>query len=102
MWGEELTINIFGLTILGSVIVAAVVAKLKVWLGTSGWINTALALLAGAALGALTYLLQLLLVEVGMIQQVTPIVLALIQGLFSGGIAAGLWKAARTLGKKDS
>jgi len=100
MWGEELTINLFGLTLLGSVIVAAVVAKLKAWLGTKGWLNTLLALLTGTALGAVTYLFELGLVKLGMISQGIPIMLALLQGLFSGGIAAGLWKAARNLGEK--
>jgi len=97
MWGEELTVNLFGVTLLGSVIVAAVVAKLKVWLGTQGWVNTALALAAGVALGGLVYLAELGLAQIGMIEQVIPIWVALIQGFFSGGIAAGLWKAARTL-----
>lgn len=100
MWGEELTVNLFGVILLGSVIVAAVVEKLKVWLGTTGWINTALALAAGVALGGLVYLAELGLAQIGMIEQVIPIWVALIQGFFSGGIAAGLWKAARTLGRK--
>jgi hypothetical protein len=99
MWGEELTVNLFGITLLGSVIVAAVVEKLKVWLKTQGWVNTALAL--GVALGGLIHLLELLLAHAGMLEQVIPLIAALVQGLFSGGIAAGLWKAARTLrGKK--
>jgi len=100
MWGEELTMNLFGITLLGSVIVAAVVEKLKTWLRTEGWVNTLIALGVGAALGGLSYLLQLLLLQAGMIEQVIPLIAALIQGLFSGGIAAGLWKAVRTLGKK--
>ncbi|MEA3310649.1 MAG: hypothetical protein U9Q76_00335 [candidate division WOR-3 bacterium] len=100
MWGEELTVNLFGVTLLGSVIVAAVVAKLKIWLGTTGWVNTALALAAGVALGGLVYLAELGLAQIGMIEQVIPIGVALIQGFFSGGIAAGLWKAARTLAGK--
>jgi cell shape-determining protein MreD len=101
MWGEELTINLFGITLLGSVIVAAVVEKLKVWLKTQGWVNTALALGVGVALGGLIHLLELLLAHAGMLEQVIPLIAALVQGLFSGGIAAGLWKAARTLrGKK--
>jgi len=100
MWGEELTVNLFGVTLLGSVIVAAIVAKLKVWLKTQGWVNTALALGVGVALGALLYLIQLLLAQAGMLEQVIPLIAALVQGLFSGGIAAGLWKAARTLGRK--
>lgn len=101
MWGEELTINLFGITLLGSVIVAAVVSKLKVWLKTTGWINTLLALVTGVALGGLTYLGELLFVEMGVIENAIPIGLALIQGFFSGGIAAGLWKAARTLGQRQ-
>lgn len=100
MWGEELTMNLFGITLLGSVIVAAVVEKLKTWLGTEGWVNTLIALGVGAVLGGLSYLLQLLLLQAGMIEQAIPLIAALIQGLFSGGIAAGLWKAVRTLGKK--
>lgn len=100
MWGQELTVSFFGVTILGSVIVAAVVEKLKCWLGTKGWLNTLLALVAGAALGALVYLLELLLAEAGLIEQVIPLVVSIVQGVFSGGIAAGLWKAARTLGRK--
>lgn len=100
MWGEELTINLFGVALLGSVIVAAIVAKLKAWLGTQGWVNTALALVAGVALGGLVYLVELGFAALGMIDQVIPIGIALIQGFFSGGIAAGLWKAARTLGGK--
>jgi len=100
MWGEELTVNIFGVTLLGSVIVAAAVAKLKTWLGTQGWVNTVLALAAGAALGGLLHLAQLAFAHMGMIQQVIPLGAALIQGFFSGGIAAGLWKAARHLGRK--
>ncbi|MBN2381198.1 hypothetical protein JXM67_15470 [candidate division WOR-3 bacterium] len=100
MWGEELTINLFGMTLLGSVIVAAIVAKLKVWLGTKGWLNTLLALIVGTALGALTYLAELLFLKLGVIGQAMPLVVALVQGLFSGGIAAGLWKAARSLNKK--
>lgn len=100
MWGEELTIKLFGLTILGSVIVAAAVEKLKVWLKTKGWVNTLLALGVGLLLGGLIYLVQLLLVNVGMIEQGIPLLLALAEGLFSGGVAAGLWKAARTLGQK--
>ncbi|MBD3287045.1 hypothetical protein GF338_11995, partial [candidate division WOR-3 bacterium] len=89
MWGEELTIDLFGITLLGSVIVAAVVAKLKCWLGTKGWLNTLMALLVGTALGAVTYLLELLFVKMGMLQQGIPVMVALLQGLFSGGIAAG-------------
>jgi cell shape-determining protein MreD len=100
MWGEELTVNLFGITLLGSVIVAAVVEKLKVWLGTTGWVNTALALGVGVALGGLIYLLELLLARAGMVHEVIPLIAALVQGLFSGGIAAGLWRAARTLGRK--
>lgn len=100
MWGEQLTVQIFGLTILGSVIVAAVVAKLKAWLGTTGWINTALALIVGTALGALVYLLDLVLDNWGIDLTQLPIIMLLLQGLFSGGVAAGLWKAARDLGKK--
>lgn len=99
MWGEELTINLFGITLLGSIIVAAVVAKLKVWLKTTGWVNTLIALGVGVLLGGVVYLLQLLLAQIGMITDVTPLLAALIQGLFSGGIAAGLWKAARSLGR---
>lgn len=101
MWGEELTVNLFGLTILGSVIVAAIVAKLKVWLKTQGWVNTLLALGVGVLLGGLVFLIQLLLVNVGIIEQGIPLLAALAQGLFSGGVAAGLWKAARTLGKRS-
>lgn len=99
MWGEELTINLFGITLLGSIIVAAVVAKLKVWLKTTGWVNTLIALGVGVLLGGVVYLLQLLLAQIGMITDVTPLLAALIQGLFSGGIAAGLWRAARSLGR---
>ena len=97
MWGQELTVNLFGLTLLGSVIVAAVVAKLKLWLNTEGWINTLLALGVGAARGGLSHLLQLMLLQWGAIEQVIPLIAAIIQGIFSGGIAAGLWKAARQL-----
>lgn len=100
MWGEELTLNLFGMTILGSVIVAAVVEKLKVWLKTKGWLNTALALGTGVLLGGVVFLIQLLLVKIGMVAEGIPLLAALVQGLFSGGIAAGLWKAVRTLGKK--
>jgi cell shape-determining protein MreD len=101
MWGEELTVNLFGVTILGSVIIAALVEKLKVWLKTQGWVNTALALGVGVALGGLIYLVQLLLLNLGMIGHVTPLVASLVQGFFSGGIAAGLWKAASTIAKKS-
>jgi len=102
MWGEELTINIFGATLLGSVIVAAIVAKLKVWLKTTGWINTALALASGALLGIALHGMQSLMVHFEIIKTAVPIVTAVIQGLFSGGIAAGLWKVARTIGPKNS
>lgn len=101
MWGEELTINLFGLTLLGSVIVAAAVEKLKTWFGTTGWVNTAMALGVGVLLGALVHFLQLGLLRLGMVAEVIPLIAALIQGFFSGGIAAGLWKAARTLGRKQ-
>jgi|GEM_PF-1534994 len=101
MWGEELTVDLFGITLLGSVIVAAIVAKLKAWLGTKGWVNTLLALLVGTAIGAITYLLELLFVKLGMMPDYMPIALALLRGFFSGGIAAGLWKAARELGDKS-
>ena len=100
MWGEELTVNLFGVTLLGSVIVAAVVEKLKVWFKTTGWVNTALALGVGIILGGLVHLLQLLLAQAGIVEQVIPLIAALVQGLFSGGIAAGLWRAVRTLGRK--
>jgi len=96
MWGEELTINLFGVTLLGSVIVAAIVAKLKVWLETQGWVNTALALLVGTALGGALFGILL-----AMGTAIFPWWGYLLQGLFSGGIAAGLWKAARTLGRKN-
>lgn len=76
MWGEELTMNLFGITLLGSVIVAAVVEKLKTWLRTEGWVNTLIALGVGAALGGLSYLLQLLLLQAGMIEQAIPLIAA--------------------------
>lgn len=100
MWGEELTINLFGVTLLGSVIVVAVVAKLKTWFNTTGWINSLLALVVGTALGGLVYLADLLLIHVGIDLTQYPIIALLVQGFFSGGIAAGLWKAARSLGRK--
>ena len=100
MWGEQLTISLFGVTILGSVIVAAIVEKLKGLLKTEGWVNTLIALLVGVALGGALYLVQLALVALGFMSQVQPILLLLGEGFFSGGVAAGLWKAAKTLGKK--
>jgi hypothetical protein len=100
MWGEELTLNLFGATILGSVIVAAIVAKLKAWLKTEGWLTTLMALVVGTALGGLLYLVELGAVKLGMPGQVMPLAVALLDGFFSGGVAAGLWKAARSIGKK--
>jgi cell shape-determining protein MreD len=100
MWGEELTLNLFGTTILGSVIVAAIVEKLKTWLKTEGWLNTAIAFAVGAALGGLMYLAELLLSKIGMTTQVTPVAILLLEGIFSGGVAAGLWKALKTIGRK--
>jgi len=96
MWGQELTVNLFGITLLGSVIVAAIVEKLKVWLKTEGWINTALALLVGAALGG-----ALFGILTAMATTAFPWWIYVIQGVFSGGVAAGLWKAARTLSRKN-
>jgi len=101
MWGEELTVKLLGMTILGSVIVAAAVAKLKVWLKTKGWMNTLLALAVGALLGGLVYLVELAMSKVGIIGQGLPLLVALLDGIFSGGVAAGLWKAARTVARKD-
>jgi len=96
MWGEELTINLFGITLLGSVIVAAIVEKLKVWFQTQGWVNTALALLVGAALGGALF---------GILTAIGTVMFPwwgyVIQGVFSGGVAAGLWKAAKTLRRKQ-
>ncbi len=100
MWGAELTLNLFGVTILGSVIVVTIVTKLKQWLKTEGWINTLLALIVGTALGALVYGLEFLAFKLGMIQTVIPIVVALLDGFFSGGVAAGLWKTTSILADK--
>lgn len=101
MWGEQLTINLFGVVILGSVIVAAIVEKLKGLLKTQGWVNTVMALVIGTALGGLVYLLDYVFVAMGLMSQVPSIMLLLGEGFFSGGVAAGLWKAAKTLGRKD-
>lgn len=95
MWGQELTISLFGVTLLASVIIAAIVEKLKVWFKTTGWVNTFLALLVGAALGAALWGLLTLWGAA-----LLPWWGYLIQGVFSGGVAAGLWKAAKTLGRK--
>lgn len=95
MWGQELTLSLFGMTLLGSVVIAAIVEKLKVWFKTTGWVNTFLALLVGAALGAALWGILL-----AMGTAVFPWWGYLTQGVFSGGIAAGLWKAAKTLNQK--
>lgn len=98
--GVELSFTLFGVTVLGSVIVAAIVEKLKNLLKTTGWWNTALALVVGTALGAFVWLLERYVFQpIGLISTVMPILVCLGQGFFSGGVAAGLWKVVKTFSK---
>lgn len=100
MWGEELSIHLFGVTVLGSVIVAAIVEKLKGLLKTEGWVNTILAIAVGVALGGALYLVQLAFVALGFMSQAQPIAILLGEGFFSGGVAAGLWKVVKSFSQK--
>lgn len=87
---EELTLNIGGEVVILSAVVIAIVAKLKVWFKSTGWVNTLLAFAVGAALGALIYLAEALGWDI--VAGDPTIIQLILKGLLSGFVAAGGYK----------
>lgn len=80
----ELTLYVMGQTVLGSVIIMAIIQKLKEWFGLGGPGLTILTIVLGGVLGVVGYFLKLVAPDI------SP-VMAILQGLVSGWIATGLY-----------
>lgn len=101
---EPITITIFGFVLGGPIIIAALVEWIKDLFHTTGWVNKIIALVIGGLLGLAVYWLLPLLVSIG-VPIAGPVFAswfaALIVGIFTGGVAAGLWKTIKKLLYKE-